>query len=156
MDDPSDSSLSLKRQICFPFYEAANLLQQLYRPFLAPLNLTYAQYLVMLVLWGHDGKSDVTVGTIGRQLGFETGTLSPLLKRMEAAGHVKRMRSPDDERRVIISLTQQGQFLREKAKYIPDQLLRDSGLSDAELAGLREKGQTFAHCLRTMLQNRSV
>ncbi|GBQ07037.1 MarR family winged helix-turn-helix transcriptional regulator [Saccharibacter floricola] len=156
MVDEAPNGLSLDEQVCFPFYEASNLLQRLYRPLLEPFNLTYAQYLVMLVLWEYDGTSEVTVGMIGARLGFETGILSPLLKRMEARGHVIRKRSKDDERRVIITLTQHGRSLRDKAQTIPEQLLRHSRLSESDTHRLRENAQNFTRCLRDMLRSRSV
>ena len=90
-----DDPLLLDRQICFPLYAATNLLNRRYGPVLRPLGLTYPQYLVMLVLWEEEPQ---TVGGLGARLYLDSGTLTPLLKRMEAAGHVTRSRDPDDER----------------------------------------------------------
>ena len=90
-----DDPLLLDRQICFPLYAATNLLNRRYGPVLRPLGLTYPQYLVMLVLWEEEPQ---TVGGLGTRLYLDSGTLTPLLKRMEAAGHVTRSRDPDDER----------------------------------------------------------
>jgi MarR family transcriptional regulator, organic hydroperoxide resistance regulator len=111
-----DDPLLLDRQVCFPLYAATNLLNRLYGPVLRPLGLTYPQYLVMLVLWEQEPQ---TVGALGARLHLDSGTLTPLLKRMEAAGHVTRTRDPADERRVIIGLSPQGRALREAALHVP-------------------------------------
>jgi MarR family transcriptional regulator, organic hydroperoxide resistance regulator len=111
--------LLLDRQVCFPLYAATNLLNRLYGPVLGELGLTYPQYLVMLVLWEEEPQ---TVGALGTRLYLDSGTLTPLLKRMEASGLVTRIRDPDDERRVLISLTDLGNVLREKAARVPEML----------------------------------
>jgi DNA-binding MarR family transcriptional regulator len=108
--------LRLDHQLCFPLYAATNLLQRIYRPLLEPLGLTYSQYLVMLVLWE---RGQANVGDLRRCLHLDTGTLTPLLKRMEKAGFVTRRRDPEDERRVVIALTPHGAALRERAEGIP-------------------------------------
>ena len=113
--DPRDPLL-LDRQVCFPLYAATNLLSRLYGPVLRELGLTYPQYLVMLVLWE---KEPQTVGSLGARLYLDSGTLTPLLKRMEAAGLVRRTRDPEDERRVVIELTESGKILRNQAVYVP-------------------------------------
>ncbi|HWA61253.1 MAG TPA: MarR family transcriptional regulator, partial [Caulobacteraceae bacterium] len=100
-----DDPLRLDLQVCFPLYAATNLIGRLYRPVLAQLGLTYPQYLVMLVLW--EGAPQ-TVGSLGARLYLDSGTLTPLLKRMEAAGLVIRRRDAEDERRVRIALTEKG------------------------------------------------
>src|SRR6202049_3087724 len=102
----------LDNQICFAIYSTAHAFNRVYKPLLDRLGLTYPQYLVMLVLWERDG---VPVKDIGERLFLDSGTLTPLLKRMEAAHLLKRTRSAEDERQVLISLTSQGQALREKA-----------------------------------------
>ena len=112
-----DDPLLLDRQICFPLYAATNLLNRRYGPVLRPLGLTYPQYLVMLVLWEEEPQ---TVGGLGTRLYLDSGTLTPLLKRMEAAGHVTRSRDPDDERRVMVGLTEKGRALREQALHVPE------------------------------------
>ena len=94
--------LALDNQVCFSLYSASLAMTKLYKPLLDPLGLTYPQYLVMLVLWETD---DVSVSTLGERLSLDSGTLTPLLKRLEAAGLVKRARSAEDERRVQVSLT---------------------------------------------------
>ncbi len=108
--------LRLDAQLCFPLYAAANATIRAYRPILAPLGLTYPQYLVMLVLWERDARS---VSEIGASLHLDSGTLTPLLKRLEAAGLVDRRRQPEDERVVLVGLTDAGRALREKALAVP-------------------------------------
>ena len=111
-----EDPLLLDRQVCFPLYAATNLLNRLYGPVLRPLGLTYPQYLVMLVLWE---KQPQTVGALGERLYLDSGTLTPLLKRMEVAGIVTRKRDPEDERRVLIGLTEKGKTLRGEAVSVP-------------------------------------
>lgn len=115
-EDKNDLLL-LDRQVCFPLYAATNLLNRLYSPVLRELGLTYPQYLVMLVLWEQQPQ---TVGALGTRLYLDSGTLTPLLKRMETAGHVTRARDPQDERRVVIALTPKGEALREQVKHVPE------------------------------------
>ena len=114
---PGDDPLLLDRQVCFPLYAATNLLNRLYGPVLKPLGLTYPQYLVMLVLWEEEPQ---TVGALGARLYLDSGTLTPLLKRMEAAGLVSRTRDAEDERRVLIGLTERGRALRADALHVPE------------------------------------
>ena len=108
--------LLLDRQVCFPLYAANNLLNRLYGPVLRELGLTYPQYLAMLVLWEEQPQ---TVGKIGERLYLDSGTLTPLLKRMEGAGLVTRLRDPKDERRVMVGLTPEGIALRDRALHVP-------------------------------------
>ncbi len=129
-----ESALLLDRQICFPLYAASNLLTRLYRPILATLGLTYPQYLVMLVLWECDPMG---VGDLGRALHLDSGTLTPLLKRMEGAGFVSRARDENDERRVLISLTSAGQSLKNDARRVPATLVHDLGLDLDQINALR-------------------
>lgn len=117
VSEDKNDPLLLDRQVCFPLYAATNLLNRLYSPVLRELGLTYPQYLVMLVLWEQQPQ---TVGALGTRLYLDSGTLTPLLKRMEAAGHVTRARDPQDERRVVIALTPKGEALREQAKHVPE------------------------------------
>lgn len=112
-----EDPLRLDRQVCFPLYAATNLITRLYGPVLAALGLTYPQYLVMLVLWEAEPR---TVGELGGQLHLDSGTLTPLLKRMEAAGLVTRRRDPADERRVLVTLTDAGRALRDRALHVPE------------------------------------
>jgi DNA-binding MarR family transcriptional regulator len=125
----TEESLLLENQICFPLYAAGNALVRAYRPFLDPLDITYSQYLVMLVLWQH---SSVTVKELGQQLRLDSGTLTPVLKRLEGKGLVLRKRSEHDERARVISLTTQGQSLKKQAINIPSDLACKTGFSAAK------------------------
>ena len=116
MEHPYDEAMKLNNQLCFPLYAAARSVTNLYTPWLKPLGLTYTQYIVLLVLWEHDG---ISVSEIGEKLMLDNGTLSPLLKKMEQAGWVERRRSTEDDRVVIITLTEAGRALRERAKEVP-------------------------------------
>lgn len=138
--------LRLDNQLCFALYAASGLVTRAYRPILEPLGLTYPQYLVMLVLWE---RAPRTVGELGEALNLDSGTLTPLLKRMETAGLVRRDRDPADERRVLISLTAAGVELKEPAKGVPAALACGMAMSPEELVGLRATLQDFARRLRT-------
>ncbi|MFI9407687.1 MarR family winged helix-turn-helix transcriptional regulator [Nocardia sp. NPDC052316] len=127
--------LTLDEQICFPLYAASRAMTAVYRPKLERLGLTYPQYLVMLALWERDGRS---VGEVCQALALDSGTLSPLLKRLEAAGLVQRTRSAADERRVDIQLTERGRELRAQARDIPAEMAAACGLSMDEFLALRE------------------
>jgi DNA-binding MarR family transcriptional regulator len=113
--DP-DGALRLDQQICFPLYAASNLMTRLYRPLLKALGLTYPQYLVMLVLWE---TSPIQMGALCDRLYLDSGTLTPLLKRLSSAGFVNRDRDPLDERRVLLALTPAGLALKQQALTIP-------------------------------------
>jgi MarR family transcriptional regulator, organic hydroperoxide resistance regulator len=132
----SDQVLRLDNQVCFAVYSAAHAFNRVYKPLLDRLGLTYPQYLVMLVLWERDG---VPLKEIGERLFLDSGTLTPLLKRLEAAGFVKRSRSSEDERQVKITLTAQGQALKEKARSVPLSILDASSCSVAELSTARNE-----------------
>ena len=108
--------MKLANQVCFPLYAAARSVVSLYTPFLKPLGLTYTQYLVFLILWE---KDEITVGEICDRLMLDNGTVSPLLKKMQQAGYVDRKRSEEDDRVVIITLTEKGRTLQDKAKEVP-------------------------------------
>jgi DNA-binding MarR family transcriptional regulator len=127
--------LRLDLQLCFALYAASNLMTRLYRPLLDPLGLTYPQYLAMMALWE---TAPQTVGALGRRLSLDSGTLTPLFKRLEKVGLVARRRDPDDERRVLIDLTEQGEALREKAATVPMAMLCQLPLSPEEAFGLKE------------------
>lgn len=127
--------LALDDQICFPLYAASRAMTAVYRPKLERLGLTYPQYLVMLALWERD---DRTVGDLCATLALDSGTLSPLLKRLAAAGLVERHRSAADERRVDIRLTERGRAMRDEAGDIPMGMVEATGLSATELVALRE------------------
>ena len=130
-----DLPLLLGNQLCFAIYSTAHAFNRVYKPLLDRLGLTYPQYLVMLVLWERDG---VTVKDIGERLFLDSGTLTPLLKRLEAAHLIKRTRSREDERQVLVALTSQGQALKEKARGVPPSILAASGCSIGELTALKK------------------
>jgi DNA-binding MarR family transcriptional regulator len=132
----ADAPLRLDNQICFAIYSTAHTFNRVYKPLLDRLGLTYPQYLVMLVLWEKDG---VPVKDIGERLLLDSGTLTPLLKRLEAAQLIKRTRSTQDERQVLIALTLQGHALREKARAVPPSILAASACSIAELSAMKSK-----------------
>jgi len=118
--------LLLGNQICFAVYSTAHAFNRVYKPLLDRLGLTYPQYLVMMVLWERDG---VPVRDIGERLFLDSGTLTPLLKRLEAADFVKRTRSTEDERQVLIALTPKGHALKEEARAVPQAILSRSACS---------------------------
>ncbi|MCH7340696.1 MarR family winged helix-turn-helix transcriptional regulator [Acinetobacter higginsii] len=128
--------LLLDNQLCFMIYSTNLALNQVYRQLLAPLGLTYPQYLVMLVLWE---KDQLTVSDIGERLFLESSTLTPLLKKLEAAGLITRQRSSKDERQVIITLTPQGQALQLQAIDIPNQLAQAASCSPTALLALKDQ-----------------
>ena len=132
----TDLPLLLGNQLCFAIYSTAHAFNRVYKPLLDRLGLTYPQYLVMLVLWERDG---VPVKDIGERLFLDSGTLTPLLKRLETAGLIKRTRSTEDERQVLIALTSQGQALREKARTVPQAILATSACSITELSALKNE-----------------
>jgi len=134
-----DAPLLLGNQLCFAVYSTAHAFNRFYKPLLDRLGLTYPQYLVMLVLWERDG---VPVKDIGERLFLDSGTLTPLLKRLETAGLVKRTRSTEDERQVLIALTPHGHALKEKARTVPQSVLTASAGSVGELSAM--KGELVA------------
>ena len=122
--------LLLKNQLCFPLYACSRKIVSNYTPFLKPLGLTYTQYIVLMVLWEYES---INVGKLGEILYLDAGTLTPLLKRLEKAGYVTRQRSKDDERVTIISITSEGEELKEKCKDIPLKLSsKGSAIDDIE------------------------
>jgi len=131
-----DMPLLLSNQLCFAVYSTAHAFNRFYKPLLERLGLTYPQYLVMMVLWEEDGMA---VKEIGERLFLDSGTLTPLLKRIEAAGLIRRTRSTEDERQVIVALTPQGEALKDKARSLPLSILAASQCSVAELAALKKE-----------------
>lgn len=127
--------LKLENQLCFPLYCAAKEVVRRYRPLLEPLGLTYTQYITMMVMWEH---KILTVGRIGELLMLDSGTLTPMLKKMEAAGLVKRERSRQDEREMIVTITPKGEELRAKAEAIPQQMMSCTSISLEQARQLRE------------------
>ncbi len=126
----------LDSQVCFAVYSTLHALNKAYAPLLEVLGLTYPQYLVMLVLWE---TNDVTVKTLGERLHLDSGTLTPLLKRLEALGRIRRTRDPKDERHVRVSLTEEGRDLRLRAKDVPGMVARAMGRSADDLKALRKE-----------------
>jgi DNA-binding MarR family transcriptional regulator len=126
---------SLDQQLCFALYSASRAMTAAYRPILTELNLTYPQYLVLLALWE---ESRVTVGRLCERLQLDSGTLSPLLKRLEANGFVRRERSATDERVVEVALTPAGRRLERRAECIPEQLFSSTGMTEREASDLRD------------------
>ncbi|MDV6333108.1 MarR family transcriptional regulator [Asticcacaulis sp. 201] len=141
----SPPELRLENQLCFAVYSAAHAFAQAYKPHLDPMGLTYPQYLVMLLLWEQDGRS---VNELGQPLQLDSGTLTPLLKRMEKGGFVTRQRDARDERVTRIHLTEHGQSLRDKARAIPTALLCASGLTLDQLNTLRDQVRVLGENLR--------
>ena len=126
----------LDNQLCFALYSASLAMTKLYKPMLDSLGLTYPQYLVLLVLWETDGP---TVSSLGERLNLDSGTLTPLLKRMETAGWLVRQRSSTDERRVHVWLSPTGQQLQAQAAFIPACVGSQSGLSMSEMVTLKQQ-----------------
>lgn len=137
---PDTAWLALDHQLCFALYSASLAMTKVYKPLLEPVGLTYPQYLVMLVLWEADG---VTVGQVGERLALDSGTLTPLLKRLEANGLVQRLRDAADERRVLLQLTAAGRALRTRAATVPRSIASASGCSLNELASLTSRLQAL-------------
>ena len=132
----AEQALRLDNQICFAVYSAAHAFNRVYKPLLDRLGLTYPQYLVMLVLWERD---NIPLKDIGERLFLDSGTLTPLLKRLEGTDLIKRTRSTEDERQVLIELTRDGHALREKAKAVPQSILAASACSVGELVAMKSE-----------------
>jgi len=135
-------SLKLTNQLCFPLYAASKMVVGKYKPFLDEIDLTYTQYIVMMVLWE---KKRISVKEIGQNLHLDSGTLTPLLKRLESKNYVKRERSKEDERVVDILITELGEQLKEQAKKIPMQISECMPLS-------KEEAETLYILLYKLLQ----
>ncbi|WP_454765755.1 MarR family winged helix-turn-helix transcriptional regulator [Cupriavidus campinensis] len=142
----TDDWLLLDRQLCFALYSTSLAMTKVYKPILGELGLTYPQYLVMLVLWE---KEKLTVSELGERLSLDSGTLTPLLKRLETAGLVARVRDPEDERRVLVSLTDAGRRLRGAAEGIPEKMLCATQCSIEEIQSLTAR----LHALRSTLES---
>lgn len=137
-------ALALSQQLCFAVYSAAHAFNRAYKPLLDRFGLTYPQYLVMLTLWQKDG---VTVKQIGEELGLDSGTLSPLLKRLEASGFLTRIRDKSDERQVLVNLSEEGRSLKTEAFSILAGIGKALGCTAEEAAALR----TELHVLKARL-----
>lgn len=131
MNAAAKPSLDLDDQLCFALYSASRAMNKVYRRLLSPLGLTYPQYLVMMVLWARD---EVTVSSIGERLHLDSATLTPLLKRLEAAGLITRTRGKGDEREVLIALASAGRALKAKARAVPMGVFCATGCSTRSLA----------------------
>lgn len=136
----SDEILKLDHQLCFALYSASLAMTKLYKPLLEEMGLTYPQYLAMLALWEADG---VTVSELGERLYLDSGTLTPLLKRLEAADLVTRLRDVQDERRVLIRLTPTGRKLKTRAARIPGCVLQATQCDISEVMTLTRQVQTL-------------
>ena len=140
----SSDNLYLRNQLCFPLYALSRQMTALYRPYLEKLALTYPQYLVMLLLWQHEKLS---VKAIGCELWLDSGTLTPLLKRMEQTGLLTRLRCPEDERSVQVHLTKAGRQLQKHAIGIPDNIFTELSISNAQLKLLKKELSAILHNL---------
>ena len=147
------AALSLDRHLCFALYSASRAMTAAYRPILTELNLTYPQYLVLLALW-EEGRA--TVGRLGERLQLDSGTLSPLLKRLEANGFIRRERSRADERLVEITLTPAGRRLERQAQCIPEQLFSSTGMTEREAADLRDAVRHLTDALNASVRKESA
>ncbi|MGQ1581084.1 MarR family winged helix-turn-helix transcriptional regulator [Acinetobacter baumannii] len=134
--DQDCQNLKLENQLCFLIYSTNLALNQLYRKLLTPLGITYPKYLVMLVLWE---KDEITVSEIGSKLFLESSTLTPILKKLEVLQLLNRTRSKEDERQVIITLSEKGKKLKEQAVNIPTHILEASSCDTATLLGLKDQ-----------------
>ena len=137
---PAEWMQQLDHQLCFALYSSSLVMTKLYKPVLSALGLTYPQYLVLLVLWESDA---ISVSELGTRLFLDSGTLTPLLKRLQAAGWLTRLRAVDDERRVIVSLTSAGRALRRKAQHVPNEVACAAGCALDELADLTRRLQAL-------------
>lgn len=144
-NDDSSNWLLLDRQLCFALYSTSLAMTKLYKPMLGELGLTYPQYLVMLVLWETE---TLTVSELGGRLALDSGTLTPLLKRLEATGLVTRNRDTGDERRVLVRVTEAGRALRDAAERIPEQMLCATQCPVEEIQALTQR----LHALRSTLE----
>jgi len=145
---PSADALRLDHQLCFALYSSSLAMTKLYKPLLEPLGLTYPQYLAMLALWENDG---LTVSELGERLFLDSGTVTPLLKRLESAGLVQRERDARDERRVRVHLSDAGRALRRQAAAVPGCVLDASQCSVDEVLALTREIQTLRDRLQQAL-----
>lgn len=134
------SNIGTKDLLCFSLFRAHQAMGKTYRALLEPLGLTYPQYLVMVSLWEQNNRP---VKSLGEELNLESNTLTPLLKRMETAGFLSRKRNPDDERSVIVTLTEQGKALKERAEHVTACVISASGMSFHEALALKEEIDTL-------------
>ncbi|SFF21248.1 DNA-binding transcriptional regulator, MarR family [Paenibacillus catalpae] len=136
----NDELMKLDNQLCFAFYACSREITKLYRPLLAELGLTYTQYITLLALWEQD---NVSVKELGAKLLLDSGTLTPLLKKLESMGLLTRARDKSDERHLVVRLTMKGEQLREKASCVPVRLFEGTDVEPEELFALRKQVQTL-------------
>ena len=127
------AALKIENQICFPLYACSREIIKSYKPFLDEIDLTYTQYIAMLVLWE---KKSINVKSLGELLYLDSGTLTPLLKKLESKGYVTRQRSSEDERNLIVTITEDGEALKERAVSVPGEIAKCSNLDPEEAAML--------------------
>lgn len=139
-ENEQSSNLTLDKQLCFSLYSASNAVGRAYRPLLESLDLTYLQYIVMMVLWQY---STMSVKELGHKLHLDSGTLTPLLKRLDNKGLISRERSTEDERVRIIALSEQGKTLKKQAEQIPDAMLCKAKMAVEELTLLKQGCDTL-------------
>lgn len=132
MSNNNYDGLKLEKQLCFPLYAASREVIRQYRPFLEALNLTYTQYIAMMVFWE---EKKISVKELGKKLFLDSGTLTPVLKSLEGKGYIKRYRSTDDERVLLTEITEEGELLKEHAKNVPEKIASCVNLS-ADEAGM--------------------
>jgi DNA-binding MarR family transcriptional regulator len=137
-------TITLEDQLCFGLYAASMAINRVYKPLLDRLGITYPQYLVLNALWEEDGR---TVGSIAERLSLEPSTVTPLVKRLEASQLVSRVRHPEDERRVVVSLTQRGRDLEEESRCLGQELLTRSGMEPKDLMALNAQVQRLRQAL---------
>jgi MarR family transcriptional regulator, organic hydroperoxide resistance regulator len=152
MNNTGPQAALVEDQLCFALYAASRAATAVYRPYLDRLGLTYPRYLVMLVLWQHD---EMSIGTLGERLFLDSGTLSPLLKKLEVDGLIRRFRDPDDERVVKLKLTPEGRALEEPAAKMRSALSCKLGLSAARANGLREEVHMLFNQLLKLVEDSS-
>lgn len=137
-------NLKIDKQLCFALYATSKAMTKVYKPLLDNLDLTYTQYITLLVLWE---KDNITIKNLGEKLFLDSGTLTPLLKRLESMDLLNRVRDTQDERNVYIVLTSKGKNLKEKATSLPDQVLCSTGLTLDEASNLRESLISLLHSI---------
>lgn len=141
-----DDRVDLDELLCFAMYNASRALTARYRELLTPLGLTYPQYLVLLVLWN---ESPLAIGELGQRLYLDSGTLSPLVKRLQNLGLIDRVRSADDERVVLVSLTPAGREIRQRLADVPEEICSAIGLDRSEIQRLRDQVESVADHVRS-------
>ena len=145
----NDKPMLLENQLCFAVYSTSLAITQLYKPLLDSIGLTYTQYLVMLVLWEQDGLS---LKTLASKLGQQSGALTPVIKRLESDGLLKRIRDPKDERVLCMQLTDKGYQLESSATQIHDCIIKQCGIDQSELSALKQQLDQFRRKLPTHIE----